>query len=124
MSDDRECEDRDFDWRKDANDVVIREQERTAVYTNPHGCVVIRQAGQYSQDEDQLVIVAPEHARKLARAILAAAAGRAAENPATDRTSADRQRRYRKRHRNGVTVTRDPVTDRDGLPLLNGTAHH
>jgi hypothetical protein len=115
----------DFDWIDSAEDVVVPEQAAIAVYLNPKGDVVIRQAGQYHPDEDNWIVVAPDHAPRVAEAILEAA-GLAVYHPEDDqaaepkdRTAAERQRRYRERHRNGAG--RD-VTFGDGtipLPLEN-----
>ena len=111
-----------FDWYDDdAGSVVVPEQAAIAVYPNPKGDVVIRQAGQYP-DEDSWIIFATDHAAAVADAILRVAGLAFQEadigEPATpkDRTAAERQRRYRQRNRNGTD--RD-VTDSDGtLPLL------
>lgn len=108
-----------FNWDEIADDVVVPEQAAIAVYTNPKGDIVIRQAGQYGPDEDQWIAVAPIHALALAHAI-AHAAGlelAATESAAPkDRTAAERQRRYRAR--NAVTP-RHTVTDGENvLPLV------
>jgi hypothetical protein len=50
--------DHDFDWLRDADDVVVREQRATAVYINPHGEIVIRQERLWDQEEDPFVVVA------------------------------------------------------------------
>lgn len=117
----------DFDWDDVADDVVVPEQAAIAVYTNPKGEVVVRQAGHHGPDEDSWIIVAPDRASAVADAILRAArlhdnqpvSGEAASPK--DRTAAERQRRYRERNRNGTD--RDPsdrhVTNRDDeQPLL------
>ncbi len=57
-----------FDWAGDT--VVLPEQPATAVYTNPHGAVVVRQEGG-PYDEDCWIIIRPENALRLCRAILA-----------------------------------------------------
>lgn len=113
-------EDREFDWRADAEDVVLPDQPATAVYVNPRGAVVIRQTVEH--DDDVWIIVQPSNAAALAKAILRAAgltedALEASPAP-KDRTAAERQRRYRARqHRDGDGVTRNghAVTD---APLL------
>jgi hypothetical protein len=48
----------DFRWDRD-EDVVIHEQPRTAVYFNPNGALVIRQANDYF--DDPFVFIAPEY---------------------------------------------------------------
>lgn len=123
---------RDFDWIDSAEDVVVPEQAAIAVYLNPRGDVVIRQQAQYHPDEDTWIVVAPDRAQAVADAIVEAArlavyhpeddelappAERTAAVP-KDPTAAERQRRYRERHRNSHGADRD-VTGRDGcLPLL------
>jgi hypothetical protein len=108
----------DFDWDEIADDVVVPEQAAIAVYTNPKGHIVIRQAGQYGPDEDQWIVVAPMHALALAQAIAHAAGDdlAASESPAPkDRTAAERQRRYRARN----VTPRHAVTDGENvLPLM------
>ena len=112
MSDD------DFDW--DAADVDIPHQARITVYTNPDGHIVIRQEGDWYRKDDPWIVVLPENAQRLVDAILALAepvpATPLALPAPADRTAAERQRRYRKRHRNGSSVTgdrNDPVTPRN-----------
>jgi hypothetical protein len=114
-----------FDWNEIADDIVVPEQAAVAVYTNPKGDVVIRQAGQYGPDEDHWIVVAPMHAHALAMAILRESGLRDAEpemeatsefpkfdtTTGKDRTAAERMRRYRenkrnaRNDRNGGTVT-------------------
>jgi hypothetical protein len=111
-------ESRDFDWLEADEHVAVPEQQALAVYTNPRGDVVVRQRGDYP-DEDVWIIVNPANAAALAAAILEAA-GYSEPAPVTsqhrhsqpkDKTAADRQRRYRERNRHGPH--RD-VTDSDG----------
>ena len=45
----------DFNWSDADNSVVVRSYGDLAVYTNPHGDIVIRQ--QRYPDDDQVVIV-------------------------------------------------------------------
>jgi hypothetical protein len=59
-----------FDWTTIDEDIVVPEQARIAVYCNPEGGVVLRQAGQYGPDEVTTVVLHPSHALPLARAIL------------------------------------------------------
>lgn len=101
MSDD------DFDW--DDADVDVPHQARITVYTNPDGHIVIRQEGDWYRKDDPWIVVLPENAQRLVDAILALAepAPRLALPAPGDRTAAERQRRYRERHRNGSTVTGD-----------------
>jgi hypothetical protein len=58
----------DFDWNNDET-VTVRTQMGLAVYTNPHGALVIRQEGSYP-DDDVWVIFDACHARTIARRIL------------------------------------------------------
>jgi hypothetical protein len=102
---------RDFDWNDDDSNVVVPEQAAIAVYLNPRGNVVIRQAGQYRPDEDSFVIVAPDHAAAVADAILRVA-GLHRDQPddsdppkPKDRTTAERLRRYTERNRTALAVT-------------------
>jgi hypothetical protein len=59
-----------FDWSTVEDDIVIPEQAQVAVYCNPAGKIVLRQAGQYGPDEDTWIVLHPSHALPLARAIL------------------------------------------------------
>jgi hypothetical protein len=60
----------DFNWDDVADDIVVPEQAQIAVYNNPNGGVVCRQAGQYGPDEDSWIFFHPSHALALAKAIL------------------------------------------------------
>ena len=103
---------RDFDWSDVV--IVVAEQPATACYLNPAGDIVLRQRGADRDDDDPFLWFAPEHAAAIAKAILEAAA-LSATAPATeptqrpskakDPTAAERQKRYRERHRNGKGVT-------------------
>jgi hypothetical protein len=116
----------DYDWNNDP-DVVVPEQQAIAVFTNVHGRIAILQKADLHSDEDVVIVVNPENAAALARAILAHAtepeqASRLALPAPADCTAAERQRRYRERHRNGSTVMvgrNDTVTDRDSGPGEN-----
>jgi hypothetical protein len=118
-----------FDWTTIEDDVVVPEQAQIAVYNNPNGGIVCRQAGQYGPDEDSWIFFHPSHALAIVKAILDKAglsdllvvhkavfdvmdrrAGRAAdvganqdEEPAatkrTAKTAAERQRRRREKQR-------------------------
>jgi hypothetical protein len=130
-----------FDWSTIEEDIVVPEQAAIAVYNNPEGGVVLRQAGQYGPDEDTTVVLHPSHALRLARAILDRAGlellaivplidkvreanGYPAEsddghgeqpddaNSKKDRTAAARQRRQREKQRERDSVI-DAVTQRD-----------
>ena len=59
-----------FSWVDDAADIAITEQLPIAIYTNEKGDVVIRQRDEYSDPEDQVVIVRVTDAAALAQAIL------------------------------------------------------
>jgi hypothetical protein len=122
----------DFDWT-DPETVVVPEQTATAVYFNPDDNIVIRQHRAWDEDEDHWFILTPSNAVRLARRILELAAaldGRrtalalyepdeADADPAPKGSNAERQRRYRERHRNGVTppVTDDRNADPVTLPI-------
>lgn len=125
-------------WWEDADnagDIVLPEQRAIAVYPNGKGCLVIRQEADWNDDEDSIVLVQPEHAERVAQALLnwaqevlgreqpeeaeGAPAGVNAQRPTAN---ALRQKRYRQRRarqtvtpRNAQTVTRNgqgvtPVT--------------
>ena len=122
-----------FDWTTIEDDIVIPEQAAIAVYNNPDGGVVCRQAGQYGPDEDSSIWFHPSHALTLAKAILAKAGLDMAIVPvdAVDRglrageddaTAANRSKRYRDRKRDERDAHRDAERDaeRDTVtaPLL------
>ena len=103
----------EFDWSDGALNIPIPEQPATCVYTNPRGMIVVRQAGQYHQDEDAWLIIAPQNVPALVAALLQEAdVGDGVENSSTDSTAAARQRRYRQRRRHR-DVTPPTVTTRD-----------
>lgn len=119
----------DFEWFKDPA-VAVRHQPAIAVYRNSVGDITIRQRGEVDpetyEENDTIVTVTGRNAAALARAILALAEPQASPPLAlpapADKTAANRQRRYRVRKRDGVTVperddrnavTPDAVTDRD-----------
>jgi hypothetical protein len=115
----------DFNWYNKDDSIVVRHQPATAVYTNPHGEVVVRQQDQYG-DEDDFIYIAKDNALKVAQAILTEAGvevemavredGGLKEPlllPAPTK-AAERARRYRRNKRDGVTLERD---GRDELPL-------
>jgi hypothetical protein len=69
--------DDDFDWNDDES-IVLHEQSPIAVYTNRNGGSVIRQNGDFLQSYDQTVVVRPEFALTIAKALLKEAGTRAA----------------------------------------------
>ncbi|MFZ3180039.1 MAG: hypothetical protein WA156_07470 [Methylocystis silviterrae] len=117
------------EWWEDADnagDIVLSEQRAIAVYPNGKGCLVIRQQADWNADEDSIILVQPEHAERVARALLNWAQqvlgqkqpeeveGAPEVNARLPSANALRQRRYRRR-RNVGTVTRNggsvtPVT--------------
>jgi hypothetical protein len=106
---------KDFDWYGASESVVVRHQPAIAIYLNPYDEVVVRQQGQY--DEDQWVYVSTENVPILARAMLEAAGyetdqtyGKPLPKP-EPLSGAERQRRYRNKRRNGernADVTEEP----------------
>ena len=108
----------DFDWNVDDNpDVVVTWQNCIAVYENVAGSIVIRRERAWDEDDDVIILVTKASAPALAQAILRAAGvvmptavaithELLPPPPAKDPTAAERQRRFRNRHRNG--------DDRDG----------
>ena len=89
----------DFDWDDNADDIVQQSVERVAIFTNPNGDLVIRQERCWDQEDDTWIIIA----RGNVGAAIAKMRGAIGEEPSTprDHTAAERQRRYRQRHRNG-----------------------
>ena len=113
MSDSRE-----FDWT-DEETVLVREQLTLAVYVNPYGQVVLRRERTLDEDDDTFIVISSEFVPQVARALMSAASHEVEFEPGAklaqgengksrDKTAAERQRRYRKRKRNGDGVT--PVT--------------
>jgi len=96
-----------FEWSSD-DSVVVRSQAALAVYQNAAGAIVIRQEMQWDDDSDVFIVVQPENAPALARAIMReAGSGNGGQLALPAPTSAaERQRRYRERKRHG-DVTRD-----------------
>ena len=100
-----------WDWRDDADDLVVPEQPAIAVYTNPADAVVIRQQGTWN-DDDAWIWFSPDHAPAIAKAILEAAgldATALTPEPAQvvkprDATGAERQRRHRERQKKESTA--------------------
>jgi hypothetical protein len=101
---------------------VVRHQPAIAVYRNPHDEVVIRQQDQYDDSHDHFVFITKDNVLKVVERMLAVAGIEMLMDwlaeplllPAPkDRTAAQRQRRYRNKHRNGAS----PVT-RNEEPLL------
>ena len=122
----------DFDWY-DAENLTVPEQAAISVYTNQAGDIVIRQRGEWDDPGDTYIIVRPENAEVLIRAILAEIPPTIRRLPADQfptgggTTGANRSRRYRERKRHAIThVTRDGGcdADRDGVTLFaqNGAA--
>ncbi len=109
----------DFNWNE-PNSVIVRHQPAIAVYLNDDDEVVIRQQGHYGPDEDQWIYIAKENVQKVVQAILANAGivDGAIAPPPRDRTAAERQRRYRERHRNSVTPVTDNATEEQQLRLV------
>jgi hypothetical protein len=115
--------DDDFDWNPDREIIVVRSQPAIAVYLNPHDDLVIRQEGHYGPDEDQWIYITKSSVPKVVQAMLEAAGFETANTygmplmlPKPERLSgAERQKRYRNKHRNGNGDA--PVTESDELPL-------
>jgi hypothetical protein len=51
----------DFNWHDDES-IVLREQPATAIYTNKHGVLVIRQKGDWDAEHDTFAFITPENA--------------------------------------------------------------
>lgn len=119
-------------WIDAAEDLAVPEQNPIAVYTNGRGRVVLRQR---DRDGDSILIVRPEYASGLARALLreiglehllsssgdassscrrSLGDGSATERVRTtpkDRTAAERQRRRRARDRDAGRDTASETRD-------------
>jgi hypothetical protein len=128
----------EFDWTADES-VAVQEQPAIAVYPNPVGQVVIRRQRSWDEEDDSFVHISRGNVLTIVGAILAAAGmddirlyrqhGMSCEDIglgetqtrslSKDRTGAERQRRYRNRHRNGSDrdVTDETVTS-PAQPLL------
>jgi hypothetical protein len=111
-SDDIQAEWVQFDWAMTAS-VVLHEQPQIAVYESDSGHVVVRREQSSNEDNDAVIIIAPENAVAICDAILAAAG--IAEQPG-DRTATERQRRRRARLRD----RRDRHAARDTLDFDDG----
>jgi len=61
-----------FDWCKNQDRVVVHHQPAIAMHCHADGSICIRQED-FWRDEDQVVYFFPEHAEKIANAILALA---------------------------------------------------
>ena len=108
----------EFDWNP-TNDtdhsIVVRHQPAIAVYLNPHDEVVIRQQDQYDESDDQFVFVTRDNVLKVAQRMLDVAGIEMAMTNMEEGglaepllllkpeplSGAERQRRYRNKHRNG-----------------------
>ena len=51
----------DFDWSKDEDSIVLRQQLAVAVYWNGAGGLTIRQERDWNQEEDAIIAIAPEN---------------------------------------------------------------
>ncbi len=108
----------DFEWwGKDRESVAVPEQGAIAVYCNDQGSVIVRQ--QQYPDDDVFIVVQPQNAMALVRAILEAAGITqdttlllTDERSSGDSTAAERMRRHRQRKskRNGADDVTAPVT--------------
>ena len=122
-----------YDWNSQDPEagIVLRQQPATAVYLNTYGHLVLRQEDQYG-DRDDCITIAPANVGAIAEAMFDAA-GINASITYHDRahaplmlpkpealSGAERQKRYRKKHRNGIS---DEQSDELPLqPITNG--HH
>lgn len=56
----------DFDWSELEDSAIIQKSvQAVAVYTNPEGDIVIRQAGDMLHDDDSFVVIPKEKAAAL-----------------------------------------------------------
>lgn len=63
----------EFDWNDVADQVVQQAVEKVAIYSNPHGDVVVRQEADWNESDDPYVVISRAHALRAAYAILDAA---------------------------------------------------
>jgi hypothetical protein len=98
----------EFDWnpRNDTDHgIVVRHQPAIAVYTNPHDEVVIRQRDQYDESDDHFVYITEDSVLRVAQRMLDLAGIEFQRKEPLllppPSNGAERQRRYRQRHRNG-----------------------
>lgn len=111
----------DFSWWANDSPVCVREQPAIAIYCNDHGEIVIRQHDY--PDDDVYILVGRQNVPAVIKALaheagIDVSTGTAppSQSKPTVSKSAERQRRYRKRHseRNGEAdsdVTRDDAID-------------
>ncbi len=88
----------DFDWN-DTESIAVGEQLAIAVYENPRGDVVIRQANW--PEDDVWIVLNPANAAALCRALMREAGIEQTPMPllpAPARSAAERSRKYRMRH--------------------------
>lgn len=57
----RQRDEDEFNWHND-DSIVLREQPATAIYTNRHGTLVIRQKAEWDAEHDTFAFVTPENA--------------------------------------------------------------
>jgi hypothetical protein len=116
----------EFDWNPSSDtehSIVVRHQPAIAVYLNPHDEVVVRQQDQYDESDDHFVFITKDNVPKVVERMLELAGLEMATHAAPlmlpkpePLSGAERQRRYRNKHRNGNgDVERH---DSDELPLL------
>ena len=114
-----------FDSMVGEDSIAVPDQPAIAVYQNDD-YIVLRQRDIWEHDEHHFIVVEPEKALILVKAILREAGFEldvATFEPGTksrpkDRTAAERQRRYRERQRNGRDERDSNAVTRDGDALL------
>jgi hypothetical protein len=121
----------DFDWEEARQDpaTFIPEQPATAIFTNPNGDLVIRQQGDY-REEDQFVVIARTNVERLLVAISETMGLEPLAAPApllpkpSPLTSVERSRRYRDRHaqRDAVVTERDADGRGENVTLFEQAA--
>lgn len=63
-AEDDKGEDPDWHWRENAEDIVLEEQRRIAVYRNPVRSIVIREESPDGEREDAFVVLRDDEAAK------------------------------------------------------------
>jgi hypothetical protein len=91
----------DFDWADVAEQMVQQEVQQVAIYDNENGDVVIRQRQWWDEERDTIIVIARGNVEAVIAAMRAAVGQPAETTPKVPLSAAERQRRYRDKHRNG-----------------------
>jgi hypothetical protein len=114
----------EFDWRDAQDEGAIVQQSvlRVAVYTNPHDDVVIRQERDEYDERDTFIIIGKGNLLAVITKLHELAIALEVDGPIVTKrkplTSAERQRRYRERHKRNAEGDDDERNAGDGSPML------